>query len=306
MNFIEKDKQKTINAENFVKNIKSIIQNYEPDHIFNTDQSGINYETYSQRTLANIGESTEVSANSLNAMSHSYSIQPVMSFEGKLVGKLLLCLQEINSKFGPIVENQLFKANNIQLVCSSSGKMTKELIKKFSQEILKPIVKNDFVLMLDSWPGHNKQEIYDNIFENINCNLQVIPAGTTSYIQPLDKVLFRQWKYFAKTIYNYVSIEDINIELRLRNNIIKMNSLIYNQLQSPLFYRMLKYGWYKCGYSDVRPDNFDTVKDICFNVGINNCNETNCQNLSFICCSICRNFLCFNHFFINYHFHEIN
>ncbi len=192
MNFIEIDKQKTINAENFVKNIKLIIQNYEPDQIFNTDQSGINYETYSQRTLANIGESTEVSANSLNAMSHSYTIQPVMSFEGKLVGKLLLCLQEINSKFGPRVENQLFKANNIQLVCSSSGKMTKELVKKFSQEILKPIVKNNFVLMLDSWQGHNKQEIYDNIFGNINCNLQVIPAGTTSYIQPLDKVLFGQ------------------------------------------------------------------------------------------------------------------
>jgi predicted P-loop ATPase len=64
--------------------------------------------------------------------------------------------------------------------------MTKELVKKCSQKILKPIVKNDFVLMLDSWQGHNKQEIYDNIFGSINCNLQVIPAGTTSYIQPLD------------------------------------------------------------------------------------------------------------------------
>jgi len=78
---------------------------------------------YSQTTLSDVGESkTEISVTSLNAITHSYTIQPVISFEGKLMGKLLLCLQETNGKFGPIVEQELFRPNNIEIVCSSSRK----------------------------------------------------------------------------------------------------------------------------------------------------------------------------------------
>jgi hypothetical protein len=301
------DKQKTENAIQFVNNSKLLFQNFDHDHILNTDQSGFNYEMYSQRTLSDVGESkTEVSATSLNALTHSYTIQPVISFEGKLVGKLLLCLQETNGKFGPIVEQGLFQPNNIEIVCSSSGKMNKSLIKKFAAEIIKPIINKDFVLMLDSWSGHNKSDIYDDIFQDFKCNLRVIPPGTTYFLQPLDKLVFRQWKYFVKTMYNYVAIEGLNIELRLRNNIIKMHSLIYNQLQSPLFYRMFKNSWQKCGYYEETVETYDSVKNICFNFNIYNCNEINCKEMSFICCSHCRNFLCFHHFFNDYHIHELN
>jgi hypothetical protein len=160
---------------------------------------------------------------SLNAITHSYTIQPIISFEGKLVGKLLLCLQETNGKLGSIVEQELFRPNNFEIVCSSSGKMNKSLVKKFPQ-IIKPIINKDSMLMLDSWPGHNKSDIYDDIFKDFKCNLQIIPPGTTYFLQPLDKLIFRQWKYFVKTIYNYVAIEGLNIELRLRNNIIKMHA----------------------------------------------------------------------------------
>jgi hypothetical protein len=37
-------------------------------------------------------------------------------------------------------------------------------------------------------------------------------------------------------MYNFVELEEIDIDLRLRNCIIKMHSLTFNQLQSSLFY----------------------------------------------------------------------
>jgi hypothetical protein len=161
------DKQKTESAIQFVNNSKLLFQNFNRDHILNTNQSEFNYEMYSQRPLSDVGESKkEISAISLNAITHSYKIQPVISFEGKLVGKLLLCLQETNGKFGPIIEQELFRPNNIGIVCSSSGKMNKSLVKKFVAQIIKPIINKNFALMLDSWSEHNKSDIYDEIFQD--------------------------------------------------------------------------------------------------------------------------------------------
>ena len=134
----------------------------------------------------------------MNAISHSYTIQPLISTEGKLIGKLFLCLQETTGKFGPNVLNDLFLPNNVFVTCSSSGKMSKELVKKFTLEIIKPVVKENFILMLDSWSGHKNYDQYENMFNDLNCKLLVIPLKTTSLIQPADVFVFLQWKYFAK------------------------------------------------------------------------------------------------------------
>jgi hypothetical protein len=214
------------------------------------------------------------------------------------------CLQEINDKFGPIVLKNLQIPNNIIVTCSSSGKLNKSLVKKYLREVVRPVVSRDFILIVDSWTTHKNISLYNEIFNDIKCNLLVIPAGCTSLIQPADMMLFREWKYFAKKIYNYVSLEEIDIEIRIRNCIIKMHSLIYNQLQSPLFYRMLRYAWFKPGYCNENPE-FDNVRDICFKFSEIDCNIDNCINECFIQCSHCRKCICFKHFFIDFHFHEI-
>jgi hypothetical protein len=301
-----KDSAKLIDTcNNFVKNAINQFKNYENSHILNTDQSGFCYELYSNRTLSEIGEKhTVVCADSLNAISHSYTIQPLISFEGKLVGKLYICLQESKDTFGPNVLKNLQIPENVVVTCSKSGKLTKPLVKKYINDILKPVVSKDFILMVDSWTTHKDKSLYDEIFDDIKCNLLVIPSGCTSLIQPADKILFREWKYFVKHFYNYVSLEEIDIELRVRNCIIKMQSLIYNQLQSPLFYRMLRYAWHKPGYCNDNVE-FDNVRDICFNYLETNCNINNCNEETFIQCSHCRKYICFTHFFVESHFHQI-
>ena len=65
-----------------------------------------------------------------------------------------------------------------------------------------------------------------------------IPPKTTPYIQPLDVYGFRQWKLFVRRITDIVELDNINIDLNNRLNIITMHSLVYDQLSSPKFQKM--------------------------------------------------------------------
>ena len=121
-------------------------------------------------------------------------------------------------------------------------------------------------------------------------------------IQPLDVYFNRQYKMIGRKLYEYVRLHCIDINLAQRNNIIKTNSLIHNQLSSKEFNAMIKYAWYKSGYRTVYSGNFRDVKQICFKWNDPRCSAYMCQETIFICCSWCSKSLCFNHFSVDYHF----
>lgn len=109
--------------------------------VWNMDQTGFNYEQSTARTLSWKGErDTYASVDSKGKSTHSYTAQPVISRDGKTIGKLLLCFQEKNGKFGPqvtkTVDNLVGKYGNIRAVASSSGLMTKELMADWAETVL--------------------------------------------------------------------------------------------------------------------------------------------------------------------------
>ncbi len=63
----------------------------------------------------------------------------------------------------------------------------------------------------------------------------------------------------------------MNYMLSHRKNLIKIQSLAYNQLSSPKFIEMIKYGWYKSGYTEELPENFENIIDFCFKNVLANC-----------------------------------
>ncbi len=77
------------------------MQNYPDENIYNTDQSGFNRETYSGRTYEFQG-STQVEGvvQSISATTHSYTIQPTKSKDGKLLSTLFIVFQESEGKIG--------------------------------------------------------------------------------------------------------------------------------------------------------------------------------------------------------------
>lgn len=114
-----------IEANNFVEKVKTELSLIGAENVFNFDQSGFNLEMHTGRTLAFQEEQKiETLTQSINCMTYSYTIQPIISASGSLLLPLIIILQEKDGKFGPQVEQNLFKAENVVALPSKSGKMT--------------------------------------------------------------------------------------------------------------------------------------------------------------------------------------
>lgn len=109
----------------FVNKIRPYLSKPGPQNIYNSDQSGFQLEIHSGRTLAVEGTSkVECLVQSVSATTHSYTIQPLISADGRLLSPLFIVLKEATGRFGPIVEANLFKPRNVYLTASKSGKLT--------------------------------------------------------------------------------------------------------------------------------------------------------------------------------------
>jgi len=109
----------------FVNEIKSYIPKIGLQNLYNSDQSGFQLEMHSGRTLAVEGEKqVQCVVQSVSSTTHSYTIQPLISAKGKLLSPLFIVLKEKGSEFGPIIEAHLFKAENVYVEASKSGKLT--------------------------------------------------------------------------------------------------------------------------------------------------------------------------------------
>ena len=194
-------------AENFQAEIRSLTVASNLDLVINTDQMGCEYRLNIQRTLEHTGEKrVELYIGDLNKVTHSYTVQYSVTASGKLLPKVLICLQEVSGKFGPTIQKKVDEYSNeyknIFITCSKSGKLSSSLVLQFNQNVIQSYVENrPFVLILDSWSGHSKQTLYED-FKNENgestCTLKIIPANYTPLCQPLDVYLHRQMKYFVK------------------------------------------------------------------------------------------------------------
>ena len=228
---------------------------YSPQLVFNTDQSGFQYEFYSTRTLSFKGEKdTPITVKSMNKTTHSYSIQPTLGLDGKLHGPLYLCLQEIGGRMGTRVKETYFRAPIVEVTCSSSGKLTTSLFERYVDYVLGPLLTGDCLLLLDSWGGQQSDECFQGI-ENLGftCTRLRIPEGATPTTQPLDVFYNRQYKGVFTKFYNHVSTQGLNINLYQRDHIIKLHSLVHHQFANDRFAPMGRYAWYASGLSRKPP-----------------------------------------------------
>lgn len=114
-------------------------------------------------------------------------------------------------------------------------------------------------------------------------------------IQPLDVFGFRIWKNYIKYFSNIIFLYNYDVNLHLRNNVIKIQSLIHNQLSSLLFINLFKYNIGTKTNIYRKPPEFDNPVDYCFK----NCETicASCNNVAIIKCAWCANSLYISEFF---------
>lgn len=167
-----------------------------------------------------------------------------------------------------------------------------------------PNVGQKSLLLLDSWSGHCSNIIAETKPPDKDVVSMTIPKGTTGRIQPLDVYGFRVWKNFVKRISDNVILHDYDVNLHLRNNVIKLQSLVHNQLSSPRYQPLFQYAWYKSGYVDERLESFPNPVEFAFEKSsVMKCAV--CGEVPIIRCSWCKKAFCFKHFFHDHHYcHE--
>jgi hypothetical protein len=293
-------------ANLFVNSTKLFLQSYTDNQIYNTDQSGFNKEIHSGRTLEFKGvRHVEATVQSTSATTHSYTIQPTISKDGKLLSPLFVVLQEPTGSFGPRVLQTLFKAPNIYVRASTSGKLTKEELKIWFKDVFFPAVGERSVLLVDSWTTYKDRAMIQNVTpEDKEIEILTIPPSTTSLVQPLDKYGFRLWKNFVRKFSDRVILDNIEVDLFQRNNILKLQSLVHNQFSSPRFENVFKYSWFASGYTETHPGNFENPVEYCFKTSDKSCSrlDLQCNDVSFILCSWCEGSFCFEHYFTYFHY----
>ncbi|EFN78025.1 hypothetical protein EAI_10585, partial [Harpegnathos saltator] len=247
-------------ANEFVTKVKSNISLLGEDNVYNSDQSGFNLETHVSRTLSfKRSLKMECVAQSLNSLTHSYTIQPILSASGVLKSSLLIILQETCKK----------PARNrwpLWTHCSKNHISLSNGLRMFTYLML---VKD-----LSCVKGQTEKQ-FDNIDKGgKDVKIMTIPAGATGMIQPLDVYTFGPWKNFLKQFSDLILLYRYDVNLHLRNNVLKIQSLIHNQFSSPRFVNMFKYAWLKSEYITEKPDKCETPVNCCFQ---------NCDT----CCKFC-------------------
>ncbi|XP_035708085.1 uncharacterized protein LOC118435775 isoform X1 [Folsomia candida] len=299
-------------TENFRHHIQPLLNIYEKENIWNTDQTGFKYEILSNRTLTWKGERTTIGTafSPKNKVTHSYTVQYIIAYNGSILPQVYVCLQEIGGTFGPVVQRSIFTAPNLVIASSKSGKLSNTLVADFLDRMVVPHAEyNQILYILDNWTGQTNMQLYDERFEDketLDFNLKFVPEGCTDLCQPLDTYFHRQLKFIVKQFYYFDSLhcphEQELSELCTRNGILKLQSLVHFLLSAPVFLPMIRYCWYSSGlWADGEKPNFKNVSEVCFQSKGTDCSVFDCNVVPFISCSWCKFSFCFNHFYINYH-----
>lgn len=124
---LEKSEETALSIIAFAEEYKNESSRYENCRIWNYDQTGFAYEPSNLRTLSFKGErDTHLMIDTANRHTHSYTVQPMISRDGKLFPKLLIVTQEPSENFGPILRPKIAalerEYGNIEVFPSKSGK----------------------------------------------------------------------------------------------------------------------------------------------------------------------------------------
>ena len=90
---IDDSEERLEQQQEFRNKVKNAIKKYDDKRVYNSDQSGFKYEIHSGRTLNTKGDTNvECIVQSAHSTTHSYTIQPTVSAEGKLLSPMFLVL----------------------------------------------------------------------------------------------------------------------------------------------------------------------------------------------------------------------
>ena len=206
-------------ADQFVSDVRALFPKYNEEFVLNIDQSDLEFEIHSNRTLSHQGEKTTLSAvRSINETTHGYTVQSMIRLSGKIVGPIYLCLKEPNGRMSDKIKAHLYNADNVVITCSTSDKLTNSLVEYWRDHVLIPSISlsSGSLLLSDSWSGQSDAK---GIYKKIKgLYRREIPPKTTPKIQPATLKLVFPTRKKCSTLKNHKKCSYIMLECEGEND----------------------------------------------------------------------------------------
>ncbi|PIC36893.1 hypothetical protein B9Z55_015722 [Caenorhabditis nigoni] len=274
------DLKKTINA--FREKIwPTLRKKYPEKKIWNADQTGLKLESVGLRTITVKGKKKiyrKIQRSS--AVTHSVTLHIAISAAGKLFKKAYLVLHEkkLPRKFEKIRNNFEY----LRITNTNSGMMNSVKSIDWMKNTFLPSIPKNSALLLDSWTGFDQMEKLPDIKKKA-LQIQILPAGTTAELQPLDVYFNRQLKSFNKRMNEKIKIYHSKYTISKRENLLSLINLMMSQFAAPMFQPMIQLAWFKAGYTKTHPPPFITPATFCFSIPEDNLNVYHKNEQSYGC-----------------------
>lgn len=146
------------------------------------------------------------------------------------------------------------------------GKNDQKIWIQFLREIFLPNPATCNLLLLDSYGVHCDENTIKQLLEEGDFGLEklvvkIIPPNTTYELQSLERYFFRMYKHTIRHIFHNVDFDDLSDTLQQRNNILKLQSLVYQKFPSPRFQQAHGYGWVLAGLGSRSRQRFQNITE---------------------------------------------
>jgi len=207
------------------------------------------------------------------------------------------------------VEHNMFKPYNLIITWTKSGKLDKQKVELFYAKVLpRSVAKIFFCCKIREL---HQQVMYQSTnseesFANKKVQLITLPPKTTGLIQPPDLLFFRPYKAFLRRISDIIVLEMIDFRISNRNNLLKLQSFIFNQFRGDRFKNMIKHSFYMAGYLFSKPRSYVDSVQFCFEFVPIECSKQECTNDAILKCAKCELHFCFIHLLVEvFHYHTL-
>lgn len=227
-----------------------------------------------------------------NATTHSYTINVQMNASGELSAKLPVIVYE-PAGLPKRAKKEIPNYQNLHVCWSKTGITGCEMAKQWMDEAILNIVDEESVLIIDSWAGYKQMMRMPRIAEK-RVKIIQLPPNSASALQPADLYFNRSFKELIRRVFIKIRWQHNDFDLEKRANLLDIVDMIWFQCKAPRFKNFVKYSWYRAGYIQEHPPEFETPAQFCLDFqGYVTCEADSCSNFCFLRCSHCGLHYCF-------------
>ncbi|KAJ5077120.1 protein derived from transposon [Anaeramoeba ignava] len=263
-------------VEEFLEMTKDLEARYSHSQVFNMDETHIVFEPEIKKTVSEKGKK-QAQIKSKGNPKEGCTVVGCIGADGKHLP--LTFILKGGSRVIKWIKQDISNTNlkgNCTFFANSKSWMTRTVLMKWFKEVFLPNTPTPCALFLDHFKVHEDKTFIDFAFKN-QVEVFFIPPHLTGQLQPLDKMIFRQFKFkYQDELEEEILSED---SLRIKRlKVTKACFSAWNKIEAHLFARAFR----KTGIIHDNLDSFDekSVMDFIETHSVKKIEATEKENLN--------------------------